>query len=168
MADSDELPKRNVIYQNRHEGLYFDELVERYDRLKREGRGQYLGRDHECVALPQYLTDVGYTGRWWPGPRVIDLDFLLPGTVIANFKTVNGVPTFPCQKGWHAGLFDKFWRGAMMANGLPCAFSMFDQYEGKPAALRSLAILTADWKRAHPDKATPANDASEYYVVVVP
>jgi hypothetical protein len=168
MGVIDELPKRNVIYQGTFQGLDFEALADKYDQLRLTNDGGYLGRNHECVALPQFLTDVGYTGRWQPGPRVIDLDFLLPGTVIANFKIVDGKPTFPNQHGWHAGLFDRFWRGARMVNGLPCKFSMFDQYDGKPAGRRGVAILTPDWKKANPRFGTPSNDASEYHVVVVP
>lgn len=168
MGAFDNLPTRNVIYQSTFQGLHFEELADKYDQLRKNGVGEFLGRDHDCVALPQFLTDVGYTGRWQPGPRVIDLHFLLPGTVIANFKVIDDRPQFPNQHGWHVGLFDKFWRGAMMENGLPCEFSMFDQYAGKPASRRGVAILTPEWKKAYPDKAKPANDASEYFVVAVP
>jgi hypothetical protein len=168
MGALDELPKRNVIYQGTYQGLGYDALVEKYNGLFLAGPGEYLGRDHECAALPQVLTDVGYTGRCSPGPRVIDLDFLIPGTVIANFKTVGGKPKFPNQSGWHVGLFDQFRRGAMMVNGLPCEFSMFDQFHGKPAGLRGVAILTPEWKRANPRYGTPSNDAAEFFVVVVP
>ena len=168
MMDTLDLPKRNVIYQGTYRGLQFEELADKYHQLYLDGKGEYLGRDQECPALPQFLTDVGYTGRWQPGPRVVDLAYLIPGTVIANFKIVDGRPKFPCESGWHVGLFGKFWRGATMTNGLPCEFSMFDQYHGKPASWRGVAILTPEWKKAHPDKAKPANDAAEYYVVAVP
>jgi hypothetical protein len=163
-----EFPTRSVIYQSAFEGLYFEQLADKFDKLRADGHGRYLGRDHECAALPQFLTDAGHSSRWQPGPRVIDLAFLLPGTVIANFKMVDGRPQYPNESGWHIGLFDKFWHGALMVNGLPCEFSMFDQYPGKPASRRGLAILTPAWKKAYPDKSKPANDASEYHVVVVP
>jgi hypothetical protein len=168
MQWKEDLPKRNVIYQHTHEGLGFDALVEKYQGLYEGKRGEYLGHDHECAALPQFLTDVGYTGRWQPGPRVIDLAFVVPGTVVANFKIVNGKPKFPNESGWHVGLFHQYWHGARMVNGLPCAFSMFDQFHGKPASVRGVAILTPEWKKAHPRYATPSNDAAEYYLVVVP
>ena len=168
MGAIDEFPKRNVIYQGTYLGLDYDALVERYDKLLLAGHGEYLGRNQECAALPQALTDVGYTGRWSPGPRVADLDFLIPGTVIANFKTIDGKPRFPNQSGWHVGLFDQFRRGAMMVNGLPCEFSMFDQFHGKPAGLRGVAILTPEWKRVNSRYGTPSNDAAEFFVVVVP
>lgn len=99
---------------------------------------------------------------------MVDLEFVLPGTVIANFKLVNGKLKFPNKSGWHVGLFDRFLRGARMVNGLPCEFSMFDQYDGKHAGRRGLAILTREWKKAHPAFATPSNDAGEYHVVAVP
>jgi len=168
MGAIDDLPKRNVIYQGTYQGLGYDALVDKYNGLFLTGHGEFLGRNHECAALPQALTDVGYTGRWAPGPRVIDLDFLVPGTVIANFKNVNGRHIFPNQSGWHVGLFDRFWRGARLVNGLPCEFSMFDQFHGKPAGLRGVAILTPEWKKANPVYGTPSNDASEFFVVVVP
>lgn len=168
MGVIDELPKRNVIYQNTYEGLHFEDLADRLDDLRKNGQGRFLGRDSNCAALPQFLTDVGHTSRWHPGPRVVDLAFLLPGTVIANFKLVNGKLKFPNQNGWHVGLFDRFQHGALMVNGMPCHFSMLDQYHGRPASRRGLAILTPEWKKAHPVHGTPANDAAEYHVVVVP
>ena len=168
MDFADTLPKRNVVYQNRHQGLCYPELVEKYEALFLAHRGEYFGPNQECVSLPQFLTDVGYTGRWHPGPKVMDLDFLLPGTVIANFRTVKGKTTFPNKSGWHAALFDKFWRGAMLVNGLPCEFSMFDQFHGKPASLRGVAVLTPEWKKANSQFATPSNNALEFHVVVIP
>jgi hypothetical protein len=168
MGAIDELPKRNVIYQSTYEGLHFDELADKFDELRKNDHGRYLGRDSACAALPQFLTDVGHTSRWHPGPRVVDLEFLPPGTVIANFKLVNGKLRFPNKSGWHVGLFDRFLRGARMVNGLPCEFSMFDQYDGKHAGRRGVAILTLEWKKTHPGFATPANDAAEYHVVAVP
>jgi hypothetical protein len=55
-----------------------------------------------------------------------------------------------------------------MVNGMPCEFSMFDQFHGKPAGLRGVAKLTPEWKQANPLYGTPSNDASEFFVVVVP
>jgi len=99
----DDLPKRNVIYQGTYQGLQFEDLADKYHQRYPEGKGRYLGRDQECPALPQFLTDVGYTGRWQPGPRVIDLAYLHPGTVIANFKVVDGRPGFPCESDLQPG-----------------------------------------------------------------
>jgi hypothetical protein len=87
---------------NKGQGMHFDELADRFDKLSKDGVGEFLGPNHKCVALPQFLTDVGYTGRWQPGPRVIDLD-LLPSAVISNFKLVDGRPKFPNQHGGHVG-----------------------------------------------------------------
>lgn len=168
MGIADDLPKRMVIYQGNFQGLDYDALVEKFNSLYLAGHGEYLGRNQECAALPQQLTDVGYTGRWTPGPRVIDLDFLPPGTVIANLKIIDGKSKFPNQSGWHAALFDQFRRGTIMVNGLPCEFSMFDQFHGKPAGLRGVAKLTPEWKKSYPVFGTPSNDAAEFYVVVVP
>lgn len=97
MGAIDDLPKRNVIYQGTYQGLGYDALVEKYNDLFLAGHGEFLGRNQECAALPQALTDVGYSGRWAPGPRVIDLDFLIPGTVIANFKPSTASPSSPTR-----------------------------------------------------------------------
>ena len=157
MGFVDTLPKHNVIYQGD-----FEALANKYDELRQRMAGEFIGRDQECVALVQKLTDVGYTGRWQPGPRVMDLTFLLPGTVIANFVFENGKARFPGKHGWHAALFDRFSHGTIMSNGRPCEFSIFDQYHGKPAGRRGLAKSTENWKPAASD------DAAAFYVVVVP
>jgi hypothetical protein len=160
----DDLPKRNAIYQGD-----LEELKEKYALIAKAKGFPYVDKG-ECARLPQVLTDVGYTGRWRPGPRVIDLHFLLPGTVIANFKIVNGKPKYPNEHGYHAALFQKFENGALMENGLPCAFSMIDQWVGKRGGVgaRGVAVLTPVYIKAHPMTATPSNNASEFYVVVVP
>lgn len=162
MGAFDNLHKRNARYLGDYEAL-----ADKYDKYLADNNAQWFDNG-ECARLPQVLTDVGYTGRWQPGPRVIDLEYLLPGTVIANFKTVNGKPVFPNQHGWHAALFDRFWRGAKLANGLPCEFSMFDQWKSKGAGRRGVAILTPAFIKAHPDINTPSNRADDFYVVVVP
>ncbi len=156
-------PTRQVAFQGD-----FDALVEEYDQRLAGRDGQYIGRDRECAALPQFLTDVGHTSRWHRGPRVLDLSFLLPGTVIANFKLINGRWRYPNQSGYHVGLFKKFEGRALMSNGLPCEFSMFDQYKGKPAGSRGLAILPEWFKLEYPEKYTASNRADEFYVVTVP
>lgn len=122
----------------------------------------------ECARLPQVLTDVGWTGRWQRGPRVLDSPHLLPGTVIANFKLVNGKWKYPNEHGFHAGLFVKFARRAMMSNGMPCEFTMLDQWQGKRPGERGMAILTDWFKKRRPDLDTPSNRADEFYVVLVP
>lgn len=62
--------------------------------------------DGECVAIVQKLTNVGHTSHWRPGPRVVDLSYLNPGTVIANFVfDRDGRGHFPNKHGYHAGLY---------------------------------------------------------------
>jgi hypothetical protein len=75
----------------------------------------------ECVALPQGLTSVGYTGRWQRGDRVVDVaKTLKPGTVIANFKLIDGKWQYPrppgTVHGYHAALF---LRGESYISGAP-------------------------------------------------
>lgn len=122
----------------------------------------------ECARLPQELTEVGWTGRWQRGPRVLDSPHLLPGTVIANFKLVDGKWKYPNEHGYHAGLFIQFAHKVVMANGLPCEFIMFDQWTTKLPGERGLAVLTPAFKKANGWAATPSNSADEFYVVLVP
>ena len=122
----------------------------------------------ECARLPQMLTTVGWTGRWQRGPRVLDSPHLLPGTVIANFKLVDGKWKFPNEHGFHAGLFIRFAHKAIMSNGIPCEFVMFDQWTTKRPGERGLGILSPAFRKANPLFATPSNSADEFYVVLVP
>lgn len=151
-----ELPTRAVIYQG--------DLEE----LKKQWTRKWIA-DGECARLPQELTNVGWTGRWQPGPRVVDLAFLLPGTVIANFKLVEGHWKYPNEHGYHAGLFQRFEYGRVMANGQPAAFSMIDQWKGdhpKPVGERGLTASPPEQaKREH---RAPCDNANEFYVVIVP
>ncbi|TFW30522.1 BPSL0067 family protein [Massilia horti] len=146
---------RNVIYQG--------DLEE----LKEKWANQYIDNG-QCARLPQVLTDVGYTGRWLPGPRVVDLAFLLPGTVIANFKLVNGYLKYPNEHNYHAGLFQRYEYGRVMSNGEPCHFSMIDQWVNKRGGVgeRGLAAYTPE--EAKRRRKAPSDNASEFYVVVVP
>ncbi|WP_371868455.1 BPSL0067 family protein [Telluria aromaticivorans] len=49
------------------------------------------------------------TSHWRPGPRVVDLSYLNPRTVIANFVfDRNGRARFPNKHGYHAALFMGF------------------------------------------------------------
>ena len=122
----------------------------------------------ECARLPQMLTDVGWTGRWQHGPRVLDSPHLLPGTVIANFKLIDGKWKYPNQHGFHAGLFIRFAHKAIMTNGFPCEFTMLDQWRGKLPGERGMAILPESFKKEHPNLYTASNRADEFYVVLVP
>jgi hypothetical protein len=146
---------RSVIYQGD------------LDALEKTWAGKYIANG-ECARLPQELTDVGHTSRWQPGARVVDLASLPSGTVIANFVFENGKARYPNKHGWHAGLFRRFENGAMMSNGMPCVFSMIDQYRGKTVAARGLGSLTPAFRKAYPRYATPSNNADEFYVVMVP
>lgn len=135
---------------------------------KWKGEGTLQLANGQCARLPQELTNVGHTSRWQRGPRVLDTPNILPGTVIANFKMVDGKLKFPNEEGWHAGLFHRFEGRRVMTNGLPCEFSMIDQWVGKAPGARGIAIFPDWFKKAHPDKYVPSNRADEFYVVLVP
>lgn len=165
----DDLAKRSARYPGD-----FDALVAKYELLAKnpKTRSQAVIATGECARLPQALTDVGHTSRWRRGPRVLDLAFLLPGTVIANFKLIEGQWRYPNEHGYHAGLFDQFQYGKVLAYGLPCEFTIFDQYNGergpKPAGLRPISILPDWYKKQYPRYDTPSNRADDFYVVAVP
>lgn len=146
--------------------VYQGDLTRLLEKWK-EDRVQKLA-DGECARLPQALTDVGHTSGWRRGPRVIDLEFILPGTVIANFKFVEDWWRFPNKSGYHAGLFDKFEGRRVMSNGLPCEFSMVDQWVSKAPGPRGVAILSEAFRKTYPSMDQPSNRADEFYVVWVP
>jgi hypothetical protein len=142
---------RSVIYQGDLDGLQL------------QYGGQYV-LDHECAKLPQFFTDVGHTSRWQPGPRVVDLAYLNPGTVIANFVFENGRARYPNRHGYHAGLFDRF-EHRLLSNGQTSSFYMIDQWVGKPISSRPIVGYTPEQAggRIH-----PCDNANEFYVVTVP
>lgn len=151
-----QLPTRSVIYQG--------DLEE----LKENWKDRYIANG-ECARLPQELTNVGWTGRWQPGPRVVDLAFLLPGTVIANFKfDKNGRPYYPNEHGYHAGLFQRFEYGAVMSNGAPAHFSMIDQWVNKAGGVGERGVTAYTPEEAKRRRKSPCDNANEFYVVVVP
>lgn len=161
-----EFATRSVIYQGD-----LEELLAKYALIAKQGQGYPYIANGECARLPQALTDVGHTSRWQPGPKVVELAYLNPGTVIANFKfDKNGNARYPNEHGYHAALFQKFEHGASMVNGMPCAFSMIDQWVGKRGGVsaRGVSVLTPEFKKANPQFATPSNNAEEFYVVMVP
>ncbi len=122
----------------------------------------------QCARLPQVLVpEVGHTSGWIRGPRVLDSRDLLPGTVIANFKLVDGRWRYPNQEGWHAGLFRRFEGRRVMSNGLPCEFSMIDQWVDKAPGERGMAILPDWFKKKLPKYDKPSNRADEFHVVLV-
>jgi len=78
----------------------------------------------ECVRLVQHYTNVGHTSTWRQGDRVLDLKFLEPGTVIANFTRQGRWPGKP--KGNHAAFFVEF--GPRGPDGKPTSIVMMDQW----------------------------------------
>jgi hypothetical protein len=144
---------RNVIYQG-----------DLGDLLEQHG-GRFV-MDGECAKLPQFFTDVGHTSRWLPGPLVVDLAYLLPGTVIANFMFENGRWKYPNRHGYHAGLFVRF-EHRLLRNGTYSKFSMIDQWVGKDAGISERPVVGYTPEQAG-TRIHPCDNANEFYVVVVP
>lgn len=143
-----------------HPVVYYGDL----NALLKEKRGHFLGRDQECVALPQSLTNVGYTGRWQPGARAVDLNYLRPGTVIANFLFENGKARFPSRHRYHAAIFQGF--GERKAGGGYWRIWVLDQWTGYPLASRYKRAWTQEEQKTR--RPAPADDADQFYVVMVP
>lgn len=147
------------------------EWAEKYKQAwnehREEGLRNLMIANGECARLPQELTSVGWTGRWQRGERVIDVARTLgPGTVIANFRLIDGKWQYPRGTsaqvhGNHAALF----MGAdSYVGGKPTRIQMFDQWHGrkpKPPSPR--------WVRLHPEGGRePCDKADEFYLVLVP
>lgn len=147
-----------------HPAVYKGDLNELLEKYK----GKYADSTGECARLPQVVTDVGWTGRWMRGPRVLDSPHLAPGTVIANFIVKDGKWVYPNKEHYHAGLFHRFEGRRPMTNGLPCEFSTIDQWRGYHVRERGMAILPESMKITNPRFYVPANRADEFYVVLVP
>jgi hypothetical protein len=127
---------------------------------KLEGHEPY--RDGECVALVQEVTSVGPTIGWYPGPRVVDLLFLNPGTVIANF--VDG--RFPNQHGYHAALFMGFGRSV---SGKVMSIKVMDQFRGRRP--RNMVKSRDIWARGDKTQRqgnpyADCDNADQFYVVM--
>jgi hypothetical protein len=125
--------------------------------------------DGECVALVQQLTSVGPTIGWRPGPRVVDLSYLNPGAVIANFVfDSKGAGRFPNRHGYHAALFVEFGpRG--QSTGRPSQLWIMDQWRDRDKNTIHKRNVEARGERSHA-QGNPYNDADnadQYYVVMV-
>lgn len=139
------------------------------DALLKKHQGTQIA-DGECARLVQFFVPaVGWTGRWERGPRVIDvLPQILPGTVVVNFVFEDGRWKFPNRRGWHSGLYKQNGRGRPMPNGIPCAFTIVDQWPGQPVEERGLPHATPELVKRHPTYGISANNADDFYVVWVP
>lgn len=142
-----------------------EELKEKYELLAKQNPPEAYIDNKQCARLVQVLTGIGHTSTWRPGARVVDLKYLRPGTVVANFKSVDGKPIFPNQSAWHAGLFQRFEHGKII-KGKRAHFTIIDQYPGKPVGERAIQAFSPDEVKRLGK--TPANNANEYYVVMVP
>ena len=121
----------------------------------------------ECVALVQATTSVGHTSRWRRGPRVVDLSYLNPGTVIANFvfdKQGNG--SFPNQHGYHAALFVDFC-GRGVSSTKAKNMRVMDQWRTRiPNTVRQREIVARGKSKAEGSAYSDSDNADQFYVVV--
>lgn len=160
-----------VVYPGNFNDL-LKEWDEKYKQAWKEhgqaGLDNLMIANGQCARLPQELTNVGWTGRWQRGDRVIDVARTLkPGTVIANFKLIDGKMQYPRINvhGYHAALFmgaDSYTNG-----GKPMRIWMFDQWHTrspKPPSPRRVMV----WPEAVAKTKHPCDRAEDFYVVLVP
>lgn len=131
-----------------HPVLYrgnLNDLVKKWDKQREKDWAEDQSKitfiaDGQCARLPQALTSVGHTTRWQPGDRVVDVARTLkPGTVIANFKLVDGKWKYPNEHGYHAAIF-------VRGEG-------FSVETGKPS---QIICLTSGWVPRRTDRMPPA------------
>jgi hypothetical protein len=101
---------------------------------------------------------------------VVDLSYLNPGTVIANFMfDKKGVGRFPNQHGYHAALFMEFGPRSQ-ATGRPTQISMMDQWKNRrpknTVHARSVPAR-GDRSFAQGNAYADSENADQYYVVIV-
>lgn len=128
----------------------------------------------QCARLVQELTSVGHTSRWQPGERVVDVARTLkPGTVIANFIFEYDKAWFPNSHHWHACLFVRG-EGYSVVTGKPGQIIVFDQWIGqrrtrKDSHMPGTRSITAwTYEQAKARQKAPADNANDFYVVMVP
>lgn len=124
-------------------------------------------RDGECVALVQETTSVGHTSLWRPGPRLVDLHYLNPGTVIANFVfDKQGHGRFPNRHGYHAALFMRF-GGRNMATGKVGMIYVMDQWRDRESGrVGERPIYSRGKSHAEGNIYRDSDNADQFYVVV--
>jgi hypothetical protein len=159
-----------VVYPGNFDAL-LKEWDERYKQAwkehGRDGLNSLMIANGECARLPQELTNVGWTGRWQPGERVVDVArSIKPGTVIANFLLRDGKWVFPNIHGYHAALF-MHGDGFSVATGAPNRIWMFDQWRGDRPKWPSPRPVTV-WPKGAATAKLPCDRGEDFYVVLVP
>lgn len=149
-----------------------NDLIKKWDEQKAKDWAEDHNKitfiaDGQCARLPQALTSVGHTSRWQRSDRVIDVARTLkPGTVIANFKLVDGKWKYPNEHGYHAAIFVRG-DGFSVVTGKPSQIIMFDQWRGATPR-KSHAPGTRPVRIRNGTLYSPCDNANEFFVVVVP
>jgi hypothetical protein len=146
-----------------------DKAKQTFKEKGKDGLQNLMIDNGECARLPQVLARVGWTGLWQRGERVIDVARTLrPGTVIANFKLIDGKWQYPrapaIVHGHHAALFMS---ADSYVEGKPTRIWMFDQWRnGTPKWPSPRPVYV----RPEPIAKTkqPCDKAEDFYVVLVP
>jgi hypothetical protein len=155
-----------------------DELIKKWEAQRakdwKERKPLTYIANGQCARLPQALTSAGHTSRWRPGERVVDVAKILkPGTVIANFKMVDGALKYPNEHHYHAAIFVRA-EGYSVVTGKPSQIIVFDQWVGATPDLshapgtRPIRAWTEELMRARNQRPYPSDNANDFYVVEVP
>ena len=116
--------------------------------------------DGHCVALVQALTDVGPTGGWRAGERVMEVSNIPAGTVIAAFE--NG--KYPNRRKGNRAAFYLYSGPGSQKTGRPAYIVVMDQWKikGKVAAR---SIYTKVKSKAQGGIYDDSDNAEMFYVV---
>lgn len=150
----------------------FNDLIKKWEKQRARDWAEDHDKitfvaDGQCARLPQTLTSVGHTSRWQRGERVIDVaKTLKPGTVIANFKLVDGKWKYPNEHGYHAAIFVRG-EGFSVVTGKASQIIMFDQWVGATHK-QSHAPGTRPVRARTDARYSPCDNANEFFVVIVP
>lgn len=94
----------------------------------------------------------------------MDLVFLQPGTVIANFKLKEGLlQRFPNTHGYHVSLFAG-WSPLKASTGEPLGIIVVDQWHNRRVGPRTIKVYSE--AEAKSRRILPCDNANEFYVVM--
>lgn len=123
----------------------------KYSQVRELENADKVG-DGNCVALVQHFTDIGHTSSWRAGERVMDVQAISEGTVIATFDR-NG----------HAALFLRFGPRSTKT-GKPAFIVVMDQWKTK-VKISSRPIHPRAKRKADGGLYHDSDNAEAFYIV---
>jgi hypothetical protein len=137
-----------------------DAMPYKYLRVRELENADKAG-DGNCVALVQHYTGIGQTVTWRQGERVMDMQTIPEGTVIATFDRNGRYPNN--AHGNHAALFLRF--GPRNAKtGKPTHILVMDQWKTKNK-ISSRPIYPRAQRKADGGLYHDSDNAEAFYIV---